>query len=604
MGSTKKWQRNILLTVISRADSTFVRDLFFPIRWPAIQFLEDKAVVVAAVKAYPFVLRIEFIPDKLLKDRDVFLAFAESTAAQWKDEQYRLLVSRFSVEIRSNVTLMSLLVEKCGLCFEFVDESLKGDLDIYRAACKENPKVWTSFPPSKSTRSALLNEKAFVLSLFRRPNLHWLYKHLPEFLQHDTDVAVKATLYNFSVEDIPVTVRTRDFWLKACQLADDFPNVWRHLPNCFHNDPEFLSHYRFESEEEVQNALRENPQFAGDRAFWTAAIKSTWLIRDSSDDDYLIHNTIQNFAEPTIRRDRDLMLLAVKEEPNVYGILNERLQEDREILVATMESFDFSGASSIPPRVQTMYPDLIARAVRATDACVSMGEIAPELWTSVEVMTSLVDNRNRFGGTLPRGFPDAMKNNEEFGLFATRYCDQPTTFEAFTSVALRSNEEFMKKAVALNPVCRFAGVGELSHAFDIAVIAFSHHIYSPSVLFGNIGNNDDDDYASELDFLHFVAAEARERVVAFEWFARGFLFGLIDMPGSDCLLPILVQGKATVTALTDTIGEFAGVPLRKDVARLRAASLNLLFMGSPDDLDKLSFFCSKVLGDLDDTDFH
>ena len=93
------------------------------------------------------------------------------------------------------------------------------------------------------------------------------------------------------------------------------------------------------------------------------------------------------------------------------------------------------------------------------------------------------------------------------------------------------------------------------------------------------------------DFLYFVAAKAREKVIAFRGFTRAFLFGLIENSGPECLLPMLSQDQSTTGHIKQLIAEFLGVPEPRDIDRLSAASLNLLFMCIPDP-NNLSRYCS------------
>lgn len=150
----------------------------------------------------------------------------------------------------------------------------------------------------------------------------------------------------------------------------------------------------------------------------------------------------------------------------------------------------------------------------------------------------------------------------------------------------------MLKAVAINPICLSAAVRKFSNEdfLELAVVAFSHHIFSRKHLFGyGFGNGNNNDLESELDFdlLCLVAADARERVVAFEGYTKGFLFGMVD---EHCALSLLNQDPETSTSLKDLIAGFTGVPLGRDLGKLRAAAFNLPFMCTPDPEDLSVYF--------------
>jgi hypothetical protein len=167
----------------------------------------------------------------------------------------------------------------------------------------------------------------------------------------------------------------------------------------------------------------------------------------------------------------------------------------------------------------------------------------------------------------------------------------------------------MMKAFAHNPLCLAAGIGDLSTDFDLAVMAFCQKIYCCARFFGACRHEDPeagggvgdpgDDYSSELEFLHSVATKAREKVLLFEWHRRIFM-PVFDSPddsstsGLDCLMPLMFQDDETGLTLKKKMLIFlggdpiTGIPDEKQVSRLRAASLYLLFMPNrlrPYDLD-------------------
>jgi len=157
----------------------------------------------------------------------------------------------------------------------------------------------------------------------------------------------------------------------------------------------------------------------------------------------------------------------------------------------------------------------------------------------------------------------------------------------------------MTKAVARNPIClAAAAVGSLSQDLDLATLAIGQQIYSWSSLFGDPPDGGDSfPTDNQREFLYSVAAKAREKVVAFEGFMH-FCFGLVDDPGPNCALPMLIGDKQDERQLqrADFVA-FVGVPSGDEVGRLRAASLNLLFMCVPDP-ENLSMYCMPTPGQV------
>ena len=356
---------------------------------------------------------------------------------------------------------MLALVKKCGLCLPYIHESLQGNGDIIRAACEQ------------------------ILS----PRGMQLYKALPEEWQCHRDISdTILRTGDLKIADLPSTVTSsKDFWLSIPDPPDHLVHVCLAF---FHQDPELVAILSLTPFERygatIELALLEAPELARVRPFWTAVIEST--ARTST-----LHTLLRNHAAPGILRDRELMLLACKKDSRVYSVIDATLQGEKEIVSAMVECYDPCYShdptifSSFPKGIQSMYPDLVVKAIRKTTRrVVEMGDIAEDLWTNLDVMKALIANNHyhRHHDVIPLNLPDKIKDNERFGLFVTRFCHEPADFELATSVALRSNKTFMMKAVERNPICLHAAVGGLAFDFDLSVMAFSQGIYSLSGLFG------------------------------------------------------------------------------------------------------------------------
>jgi len=473
LGATKKWQKDVLVTVCFRYLDTGKKmprsfseqvwceetpahirdDRDFAICLLTVtdvsrirlawDFFEHKPFVVAAVKFSPMVLIDNLILERSLEDEDVFLAYTEIEPELWKNERIQALVSRFSPEIRAKRSLMLALVKICGMCIRYINEPFKADLDIVRAAFEQDPISFLH--AKKQARQALLGDKDSTLHLFDRwPRLRnsrrigHLYRSLPTSLQRDRDIVEKLlSRGDLAVQDFSAAVpRNRDFWLSACRQCYD-SSFKLQLPVEYHDDPEFMVLFRFDSLEEVGDTLRTSPWLASDRTFWTCVIMSEQISGN-----WDLQNVIANHAVQEIRQDRDLMLLACKQEAQVYQILDAWLQEDREIVEATIDEFRRSNQPSDEPffflrlNVQVIYPDLTLAALRQVDSTsVQIRQIAVDLRSDMEVMKAWLDNNRHeniddlFLERLEE-FPEAMRNNEEFCLYAARTsCDSVSWFE-------------------------------------------------------------------------------------------------------------------------------------------------------------------------------
>lgn len=204
-------------------------------------FWGDKAFVLIALKLFPEAL-LTLVPVNLLGDPDVFWAFTEveprrdnayalrASEDPWQDAQFRQLLSRFSLSIRTDPNLMLPLVQKCGLCLRYIDddEFRRAHPEILRAACEENFFAFQYV--DVNVVEMLLRDKAFVMSVFARYKF-WnqratqlLYRSLPELLQSDDDVLdLVLRRWFIIVDDLPAAVRQTES--SGCVLA----NTWKPL---------------------------------------------------------------------------------------------------------------------------------------------------------------------------------------------------------------------------------------------------------------------------------------------------------------------------------------------------------------------------------------
>jgi len=80
---------------------------------------------------------------------------------------------RFSENIRASADLMLALVKKCGLCFQYVAESLRKDNgEIIRAALQNDTRSMSFCIPG-STLDVILNDKAFICRLLKGCDQGW-----------------------------------------------------------------------------------------------------------------------------------------------------------------------------------------------------------------------------------------------------------------------------------------------------------------------------------------------------------------------------------------------------------------------------------------------
>ena len=218
----------------------------------------------------------------------------------------------------------------------------------------------------------------------------------------------------------------------------------------------------------------------------------------------------------------------------------------------------------IPANAQRLYPDLVAKAIsHDRERMIECPEkVAPELWSNLEVCKAWIEK----AGAIPPELPEAMSNNQEFGLIAAKvhnsHCDGDL-FSYVTSVALRSNKSFMMKAVQINGSLVSFSQGSLRRDFDLALTAFGSAAYGDWAV--------DDCWEDDRNFFHRVLNEAKEKVNAHEGFVTGLLCGMSVFAGPDCRLSVLANDAPTSLALKRMIAAFLGVPMGKELRILRRA---------------------------------
>jgi len=501
-------------------------------------------------------------------------------------------LNRFSEQVRSDRDVVLAYVRKNGLCVMDAVESLRDDEEIVRAACTNTAQA-IYHCTSEATRRRLGTDRTFMLGLFcglppaSNRGDPVLYRMLAEDLKVDHEIIAAALKCEcLSLPDLPHPLASdRAFWLAMIKRDSTF---WYSLPTNFENDFDFvraIGDELLKNLHMLEDVFDRFPLLADDRSIWVKIISPDF----SASSRYVdwMHTVIRDSAPQTIKNDRELMFCACKLFPYILEILPREFQQDRGFVEAVVEILPDEirygpPLASIPPHVQLLYPDLVVKAIRKMarngwlDAY-GAEEVAPELWSNLEICKAWLNCEGYGSGPLPPQFPRPMKDNEEFGLLAAKHLGRfnldSTEFSNATSEALRSNKSFMMKAVQAN-CCTFnACHGRLRRDFDLAVTAFSCATYGQR-LFEFYWWNDDRN-AAESDFLRGILNKAEEKVNAHEGFVAGLLCGMSKYAGPDCRLPMLANDAETSLALQRMIAVLLDVPMGKDLRILRQAVGNM-----------------------------
>jgi len=237
---------------------------------------------------------------------------------------------------------------------------------------------------------------------------------------------------------------------------------WYDLPTEFEDDLSFVLVMDFFVDQEMVQAVFERfPIISQDREIWLNMI----IVESNYENMYdALPNWIRD-APRLIRRDRDLLLHACKYTHLVMHELDRIFQEDREFTEAIVEEFEHFALTSIPKAAQVLYPELVIKAISSYDEIPEHDDIADGLWSNLDVVEAYFRKEGRYHFH----FPEALKNNKDFGRLVARFWSD--NFEEATTVALRSDKSFMMEAVAETSYLFFDAYGPLRRDFDIAVAA-------------------------------------------------------------------------------------------------------------------------------------
>jgi len=418
-------------------------------------------------------------------------------------------------------------------------------------------------------------KKEIVLDVFESGRGGDLYNMLPEHLKIDHDIAIQAYRVDFlSLSEFPTQLRSdRGFWMK---LIEHDLLAWSELPEKYAQDPAFAraTSRWFESREIFEDVLSRFPFLLGERSFWYSLIEGGRMDEDT------VMDLLRELSPQRILRDKELMLIACQNNFEVLQVLPLELQQDRDILEAAIgpdrndpPEPKIGALQYIPKTVQVLYPDLTAKAL----SCVWDPEIdmvAESLWQDLEIWKAWF----KIDGEFHSHFPETMKDNREFGLLVARYCPYGDCFATATSESLRSDKAYMMKAVKIDADLFYDACESLRRDFGFAVVACSSNDHALSEYIEEANFRDyysADRIDADLAFLRSVRAKAESKVEAYVGFTEAFVYGMTDLAGLGCHLPILVRDKETSLGLKKLIADFLDVPAGKEVSTLRRVVANL-----------------------------
>ena len=226
---------------------------------------------------------------------------------------------------------MLALMQKCGLCLQYVDEETVQR--NARAAGMQNIDALLTYLSNSDngTLFDVLNDKHYVVAPLRNYSFQFgpmpiaaawqLYGASPGNDAVRPSVS-GAVIYPPEAKSFPEKVSREVFvssyrgLSRTCLVSEEPPH-----PLQIVDEPK-----------EVQRELRKFPHLAGERTFWINNLMESVYMEGND----LLFFLIQEFMSLELRGDRDLMLLACKKEWAVHRLLDVTLQSDWEILTAVL----------------------------------------------------------------------------------------------------------------------------------------------------------------------------------------------------------------------------------------------------------------------------
>ena len=610
--------RELLLARLKRPEFAFwckwEQDTFMlnPIFW------DDNEVVVAAVQAYPAVLKQEGCPYHVFEDPRILQAVIRSNVED--RERYLKL---FSLQVLKNERLMlealargirvwsilpgslrnsrdfalaaadillekgtSVLGERClkvfftgirvdlsvvrafvradGKSLQYASYSLRRNLDLVTIAAQNSPSALAWCLKGK-TRTRLVHSKPFLLELFSSRGQQVLdmrvWDTLPSELQADRDIAlaVLRKFRNMAMEMLPASLlQDTSIWVDLARLGKLL-----YISDA-HALTDDLCYQLLQQQNLNQSVMGVIVKHLG------GFPHEAWFQLNPCQSYEVLEDLLLKYIWPGLLHNKQLMIkfCSNKSALDLIFALNRftessPLMEDYEVLTV-MISTDYDALRQLPRSVQTLYPDLVVHWIENRDDVDELVlAIAEELWFNRDVALAWLRNADV---PPPEGVNllEIHSRDKEIMLAAAEFNWElrliPDQF--------RSDKDFLCEAVARNgDVWTLLG-GEWKRNFDVALSAF--------------GRFRDLAYCctrNDFEFMVGFAKSIRNELGEFDDFVK-YILGSIDLSGgANCPFNLLDQGWDTSLVYKRLIAEYLGVPHGSKLKLLRQASANLAKWG-------------------------
>ena len=323
------------------------------------------------------------------------------------------------------------------------------------------------------------------------------------------------------------------------------------------------------------------PDLLGSLAFW-------WAFLEAKDEFLLLWevDVLVDNKPAAIINDKVLMLgLCSYDARSYYAIPSgHQLKSDEKIVEATLESNPFV-VWRLPGTVQLKYPHLVGAALARLPlweerACAHYREkLDPGVWNIREIVVGWANG----GGDLHNLIPGNLRQNEDvFVAFNGHKRATRSILGLPLPDHLKSNKDFMTKLLEQNPLYLHHVGDRLVGDFDLCVAALSAEdgilaCFKPPDRW--IPDGEESPVLRWRRLIFQIANHVRAKLHLHNVFVKLILGSIDSSTDNESVLSVLDQAEETSVAIKQLIAGYAGVPIGKEVGRLRRARKTLTLDG-------------------------
>jgi len=317
------------------------------------------------------------------------------------------------------------------------------------------------------------------------------------------------------------------------------------------------------------------PHLIGNPAFWRAFL----AIKDDLPPLADLYEVLREHKPQSVLNNKELILQLCAYDDWIYHILDgdNPLKSDQDIVALVLQT-NPSRVIILPSEVRLLYPSFVGQALARCPIWLKeygdygIAHMPHGLWQFRDVAVGSAKG----GGTFHALFPATLLSNKDVFL---AFAQKKPAYEVLHVSENQCNDKvFMLEVVEKNPLLLVKVGTTLKGDIDLAVRALSGDDGAVATRLANFlpdGEGEIDDRMQSLWFK--VAGAVREKLLLHDVFVKLVLGSFSEKKPSN--LGVLKQDEATTLSWKKLIGDYAGVPVGKELAKQRRARNNLAVGG-------------------------